>query len=465
MRSALLSPAEGGPAVARALRRELTCSVCLELFREPVVLGCGHNFCRSCIVRVWESRERQRRRAAGRREHEARHEAQEPGSAYPCPQCRQIFPVKSFTKNFLAANLVERLLDSKSVTRTPGDSHPKQCKRHRKPVTLHCATDKKILCDVCRLSKAHRTCDVLLVHELTEEFLRRKELKARIVGEFAKLIEFLIEEREGLLAELEEEESVALEEVAAGQVDLATTVLELERSISHLQNKLSHPVSLKEMLDTISQPIPQLEKSPVSQLNPRWEHFTGPLQFITWRRMQDIINPGPENLYFNPLSAHPNLRFNSDLTTVESSGTRGPPPADSTERFTSFHAVLANACYGSGRRYWEVEVGSSLAWYLGVTCVHSSRKGYIRLAPSNGYWSICRLLEYWINGERRCKLHVTSELSRVGVYLDVEGGRLSFYDTCSMDLLCTFHTTFQSPVCPFFSPSRDTDSVLKLCHF
>ncbi|XP_032871764.1 nuclear factor 7, ovary-like, partial [Amblyraja radiata] len=427
---------------AGALRRELTCSVCLELFRQPVILGCGHSFCRACIGRVWESRERQRRLV-------------------------QTFPAQSFTKNFLAANLVERLREAKTVPRTPSVAWPRQCREHDKPLTIYCATDQQLICDLCRTSKAHRSCDILLVQELTDEYpqkKRRKELKEKIEKEFAKMIEFLIEQREMLLMQLEEEEKVALAEMEAGEMDLAATIVELEKSIAYIQSKLRKSVSLEEMLDTISQPIPRLGKTTLMKLNPRWETFTGPLQLIVWKRMQDIINPVPENLRFNMASAHPNLRFNSDCTSVESSSSRGPA-ADNPKRFGSFHAVLATARFSSGRHYWEVEVGASPAWYLGLTCVHSARKGYVKLRPSKGYWSICKLLLYLMNNERQRPLHVASALSRVGVYLDFEAGLVSFYDACGMALLCTFSTAFRCPVVPFFSPSRGVDSILKLRHF
>ena len=32
------------------LRRELTCAVCLGLFRDPIALRCGHEYCRACAA-------------------------------------------------------------------------------------------------------------------------------------------------------------------------------------------------------------------------------------------------------------------------------------------------------------------------------------------------------------------------------------------------------------------------------
>uniref|UniRef100_A0A665TQI7 RING-type domain-containing protein n=1 Tax=Echeneis naucrates TaxID=173247 RepID=A0A665TQI7_ECHNA len=38
------------------LQSELTCPVCLELFRDPVILDCGHHFCQRCIIQCWEAK-------------------------------------------------------------------------------------------------------------------------------------------------------------------------------------------------------------------------------------------------------------------------------------------------------------------------------------------------------------------------------------------------------------------------
>ncbi|KAB5530581.1 hypothetical protein PHYPO_G00130980 [Pangasianodon hypophthalmus] len=45
--------AELGPELFS--EQELTCSICLDLFSEPVSTPCGHNFCQSCIGGYWAS--------------------------------------------------------------------------------------------------------------------------------------------------------------------------------------------------------------------------------------------------------------------------------------------------------------------------------------------------------------------------------------------------------------------------
>uniref|UniRef100_A0A3B3ZBI8 RING-type domain-containing protein n=1 Tax=Periophthalmus magnuspinnatus TaxID=409849 RepID=A0A3B3ZBI8_9GOBI len=38
------------------LEDQLRCIICLDFFKSPVSIPCGHNFCLGCIKRFWDTR-------------------------------------------------------------------------------------------------------------------------------------------------------------------------------------------------------------------------------------------------------------------------------------------------------------------------------------------------------------------------------------------------------------------------
>lgn len=67
---------------------QFCCSVCLDLFREPVTVPCGHSYCRSCIEACWREEEEA---VTGR---------------YSCPQCRKVFqPRPVLGRNIILAEV------------------------------------------------------------------------------------------------------------------------------------------------------------------------------------------------------------------------------------------------------------------------------------------------------------------------------------------------------------------------
>ncbi|XP_068584310.1 E3 ubiquitin/ISG15 ligase TRIM25 isoform X2 [Cebidichthys violaceus] len=69
------------------LQEELTCPVCLDLYRDPHLLPCGHNFCKACLDRLKRQADRGR---------------------FRCPECRDSHRCgTNFQKNFKLANIAD----------------------------------------------------------------------------------------------------------------------------------------------------------------------------------------------------------------------------------------------------------------------------------------------------------------------------------------------------------------------
>lgn len=76
--------------VGRLESENLSCSVCVDLLRDPVTLHCGHNCCMKCIKTRWDEEDKKR--------------------IYSCPRCKQTFtPRPDLQMNTLLAELVDEL--------------------------------------------------------------------------------------------------------------------------------------------------------------------------------------------------------------------------------------------------------------------------------------------------------------------------------------------------------------------
>lgn len=178
---------------------------------------------------------------------------------------------------------------------------------------------------------------------------------------------------------------------------------------------------------------------------------------------------GPSPLTFDVDTAHPSIHVSRDKTVAVECDVV-IPHLDHNKRFLQCVNVLAAQGFQSGRHYWEVEVGSKLKWDLGVASEAVGRRARIKLSPESGYWTL-RLRngnEYSAGTQPWTRLHLGSPPQRLGVFLDCEERRVSFYNADDMSLLYSFTNGPRGKVFPFFSPcisdSSQKPQPIKLLH-
>uniref|UniRef100_A0A8C0JXV0 Butyrophilin-like protein 10 n=1 Tax=Canis lupus dingo TaxID=286419 RepID=A0A8C0JXV0_CANLU len=177
------------------------------------------------------------------------------------------------------------------------------------------------------------------------------------------------------------------------------------------------------------------------------------------RRYRALVGPS-----LDPDTASPKLALSEDGKSVRRLFFDQELP-DIPSRFDQDPCVLAREQFSAGKYYWVVQVGHRKAWNLGVCLDSLDPKGRIPKAPTNGLWALELYKEtFWALTFPRVRLYPSEPLHQVGILLDCEAGRVSFYNVGSGSLIYTFSgLSFSVPLRPFFCLWTHDPNPLTIC--
>ncbi|XP_067447238.1 E3 ubiquitin-protein ligase TRIM39-like [Thunnus thynnus] len=201
---------------------QFLCSICLDVFTNPVSTPCGHNFCKNCITEHWNSKvqcdcpnckkvfyrrpELQVNTFISEMAAQFRQEAQQEASSsssdqqaakpgeVPCDVCTGtklkalkscLVCLASYCETHLAPHLTMSGLKRHQLIDPVENLEGRMCTKHDKLLELFCKTDQMCVCMLCAISD-HKTHDVV---PLKEEYEGKKAELGKTEAEIKQMIQ------------------------------------------------------------------------------------------------------------------------------------------------------------------------------------------------------------------------------------------------------------------------------------
>ncbi|XP_058140737.1 E3 ubiquitin-protein ligase TRIM65 isoform X2 [Dasypus novemcinctus] len=466
---------------AQLLEEKLTCAICLERFRAPVTLPCGHSFCRACIQ---DSEDR---------------------CGAMCPVCREPFPAAGQLRRSVVLSGVLEALPA-GAPAAPGPA-PRpdaadpgaRCPRHGRRLELFCRTEGRCACCACTVSECRghelalldaerraREVQMRATLEVCRQQATQAETQLRALQEQSSHIEssacslasVVSSKFSCLLQALKMLQDLALRDIETAKAQALDQARDEERRLrGHQEAWAGHSCRTQALLDqqddyTFLQESQLLvPPEPLGPLTlPQWDgdqqlgHLKETLSQLGGLLLKEEGHPGASaeatasgpvdyrNLTFDPDSANRHLYVSLQNQQVKH---RCRPRPQAGPGSFEFWQVQCTQSFRTGRHYWELHT-SSHSVTLGMAYPELARR---KLGPHTDNigrgpcsWGLCIQedgVQAWHNGKTQRLRGAPGRL--LGMDLDVASGCLTFYSLePQVQPLHTFHAVFTQPLYPVF---------------
>ncbi|KAG8584887.1 hypothetical protein GDO81_004805 [Engystomops pustulosus] len=529
------------------LTQDLICSICLDLYTDPVTLRCGHNFCRVCIHQVLTT--------------------QDGSGGYSCPECKvKLKKRPALQKNISLCNAVDNHRSTqppqeetkisgtyhedsstpsekahskrpKHVLTDPSRSSDKsKCPIHKKILKYYCTEDATCICVSCCLAGEHQTHNM----ESLDETLEKKKVA---LNDVLQKLTKKRQKKQKRIQNLEETRRKAQEKATGEAKRVSSLFMHIRRRLDDLEKKILSEISRRvekesRSLTDVMEKL-EIEKEELSRKMKDIEemcNMTDPLTVLQEPDTGDLCDPeegggdggddagghgegdedteeddggdedtgaddggeedtggddggdedmgghgggdrraelisglsrtlsdiirgvngtfyvqDPADISLDIDTAANSLRISDDLKSATETDINQKRP-DTAERFQDYQ-VMSSSDITSGRHYWDVGVSDVWRWSVGMCYPSIDRRGsQSDIGGNNKSWGLYggrRYNNQYVVRHDSKEIQLPHQISsdRVRIYVDYEGGELSFFALCDpIRHLHTFNVPFNKPL-------------------
>ncbi|KAG8550400.1 hypothetical protein GDO81_026337 [Engystomops pustulosus] len=330
----------------------------------------------------------------------------------------------------------------------------RRCPRHKEALKYYYPMDSTCICVSCWVAGDHKGHEVEILDVASEK--KKEKLRSAVEKmnskkmEAGRRIQNLTDhgvDEENKLSGLTEKVTNLFTDLRKKLDDLESRVLgEISRQKYQVSTSVSNMIRQMELhKDELTKKIHQFEEpcditDPLAFLQDDLTRgdilYRGLLRFAddlnNMRRKQQFPAMKKSEVLLDKDSASEKIFISKDLRSASYTSTLQNRP-DGPKRFKSCQ-VFSSCSFSSGRHYWEVDVSQAEQWIIGVAGESLERKvdgneSYIGYNEKSWVLNVYSTLGVRHNNIFT-SLESKSPVKVVGIYLDYEAGRLSFYQLC-----------------------------------